>query len=97
MLAYLIADIEVTNPVRYEDYKRLAAAAVAKYGGKYIARGGRAETLEGTWTPRRIAIVEFESFERAKQCYDSPEYQAARQIRREAASGNLVVVEGMPA
>lgn len=97
MPAYVIADIEVIDPVRYEEYKPLAAASVAKYGGRYLVRGGKTEVLEGTWMPRRVAMLEFETLERAREWYDSPEYRAARQIRREAASGNLVVVEGMPA
>jgi uncharacterized protein (DUF1330 family) len=97
MPAYVIADVEVADPVRYEEYKRLAAASIAKYGGRYIVRGGRTEMLEGTWTPRRVAMVEFETFERAKQWYDSPEYRRAREVRRQVASANLVVVDGMPA
>jgi uncharacterized protein (DUF1330 family) len=97
MSAYVIADIEVTDPVRYEDYKPLAAASVAKYGGRYVVRGGKTEVLEGTWRPRRVAMLEFETLERAKQWYDSPEYRAARQIRQAASKGNLVLVEGMPA
>lgn len=97
MPAYVIADILVTDPVRYEEYKRVAGASVAKYGGKYIARGGRSDKLEGSWTPNRLVILEFESYERAKQWYDSPEYRPAREIRREIAKANVVVVDGMPA
>ena len=97
MPAYVIADIRVADPVRYEEYKRLAAASVAKYGGKYIARGGRSDKLEGAWTPSRLVILEFESYERAKQWYDSPEYRPGRELRHEAASTNAVIVDGMSA
>jgi uncharacterized protein (DUF1330 family) len=97
MPAYVIADIRVADPVRYEEYKRLAAASVAKYGGKYIARGGKSEKLEGTWTPNRLVILEFESYERARQWYDSPEYRPGGELRRKIASSNLVLLDGMPA
>jgi uncharacterized protein (DUF1330 family) len=97
MPAYVIADVQVADPVRYEEYKRLAAASVALYGGKYIARGGRGDTLEGAWAPSRLVILEFESYERARQWYDSPDYRPARELRRQIASANLVLIDGMPA
>lgn len=97
MPAYVIADIQVTDPVRYEEYKRLAAASIAKYGGKYIARGGKASRLEGSWTPSRLVILEFESYERARQWYDSPDYRTARDISQQTSTGNAVLVDGMPA
>ncbi len=95
MPAYVIVDITVTDPAGYEEYKKLAPAAVAAYGGKYLARGGRVETLEGNWAPARLVILEFETAERAKQWLDSPEYRAARQLRHQAATGNMIVVEGL--
>jgi uncharacterized protein (DUF1330 family) len=97
MPAYVIADIKVADPVRYEEYKRLAAASVEKYGGRFLARGGKASRLEGAWTPSRLVILEFESYERAKQWYDSPDYQPARDLRHETATGSLVLVDGVPA
>ena len=95
MPAYVIVDIAVTDPVGYEEYKKLAPPAVAAYGGKYLARGGRVETLEGDWSPTRLVILEFESAERAKQWVESPEYRAARQLRRRTATGAMIVVEGV--
>src|SRR5512136_2718714 len=95
MSAYVIVDIKVTDPVGYEDYKKLAPATVALYGGKYIARGGQTEVLEGDWSPKRLVILEFESVERAKAWLNSPEYRAARQLRHQTAKTNMVVVEGL--
>ncbi len=95
MSAYLIADITVTDPERYEDYKKLAPPAIAAYGGKYVARGGKSEKLEGSWDPNRIVILEFESTEKAKQFIDSPEYEEARELRHKTATSNMIVVEGL--
>jgi uncharacterized protein (DUF1330 family) len=81
MTAYVIVDIDVTNPAAYDEYKKLAPPTVAAYGGKYLARGGRTETLEGEWLPNRLVILEFESVDRAKQWLDSPEYSAIKQLR----------------
>ncbi|GIK24499.1 MAG: hypothetical protein BroJett006_07450 [Betaproteobacteria bacterium] len=93
--AYIIAQASVTNPEQYEGYKALAGAAVAKYGGKYIVRGGATHLLEGDWAPPRLVILEFESVEQAKRFYDSPEYRAAREQRQGAAQMNMLVVEGL--
>ena len=93
--AYIIAQATVSNPEQYEGYKALAGAAVAKYGGKYIVRGGATHLLEGDWAPPRLVILEFDSVEQAKRFYDSPEYRAARQQRQGAAQMNMLVVEGL--
>ncbi len=94
MAAYVIVDIEVTNPTGYEDYKNLAAPAVAQYGGKYIARGGKTETLEGDWNPQRLVILEFPNMERAKEWLNSPEYRPARELRHKYAKSKMIVVQG---
>ena len=93
--AFIIAQATVSNPEQYEGYKALAGAAVAKYGGKYVVRGGATQLLEGDWAPPRLVILEFESVEQAKRFYDSPEYQAARAQRQGAAQMNMLVVEGL--
>ncbi len=80
MAAYLIVDIDVTDPGAYEEYRRLVPPLVAKYGGKYLVRGGAFETIEGDWTPKRLAVLEFESAERAKQFYNSADYEPVKQI-----------------
>ena len=95
MSAYVIVDITVTDPERYEDYKKLAPPAIAAYGGKYVVRGGKSEKLEGNWEPHRIVILQFESTEKAKEFINSPEYREARALRHETASSNMIVVEGL--
>ena len=95
MSAYVIVDMDVTNPAAYDEYRKLAPQTVASYGGRYLARGGRTETWEGEWIPNRLVILEFESVERAKQWLDSPEYSAIKQVRHETATTNMVVIEGV--
>ena len=95
MTAYVIVDINVTDPIRYEDYKRLAAPTVELYGGKYIARGGKTETLEGDWSPTRLVILQFDNSQQAKSWLNSIEYSEARALRHETAISNMVVIEGV--
>ena len=95
MTAYAIFDIAVSDPERYEEYKKLAPPTIAAFGGKYLTRGGKIEVLEGRWAPTRIVILEFPSAERAKAWLDSPEYRAARSLRHSTATTNAVVVEGL--
>lgn len=95
MTAYVIVDIDVHDPVGYEEYKKLAPAAVELYGGKYVARGGRTETLEGDWTPSRLVILQFESSEQAKKWLNSEEYREARAMRHRTANSQMVVIEGV--
>jgi uncharacterized protein (DUF1330 family) len=95
MPAYVILDITVTDPELFEEYKKLAPATIEAYGGRYIARGGKAETLEGDWMPNRVVILEFDSTEVAKAWLDSPEYREARSMRLQAATSNTIVVEGV--
>lgn len=95
MTAYVIVDIDVHDPVGYEEYKKLAPAAVELYGGKYIARGGKAETLEGNWSPSRLVILQFESSEQAKKWLNSEEYREARAMRHKTANSKMVVIEGV--
>ncbi len=94
MTAYVIVDIDVHDPVGYDEYKKLAPAAVALYGGKYIARGGHVETLEGDWSPSRLVILQFEGVEQAKKWLNSDEYSRARKMRHATAKSNMVVIEG---
>ena len=95
MAAYVIVDIDVTDPAGYEEYKLLAPPTVEAHGGRYIARGGRAEKLEGDWEPKRLVILEFPSLERAKQWLDSTEYREVKKLRHAHARSNMVVVEGL--
>ena len=94
MAAYVITEIDVTDPVGYEEYRRLGPPTVAAYGGKFVVRGAKTEVLEGTWVPKRLVVLEFESVERAKQWWSSQEYSAAKQVRHKTANTNMIVVEG---
>jgi uncharacterized protein (DUF1330 family) len=95
MPAYAIFDITVHDPVRYEEYKKLAPPAIAAYGGKYLVRGGSMDVLEGDWQPSRIVVLEFPSADQAKAWIDSPEYREARALRHATAATNAILVEGL--
>lgn len=95
MPAYVIAEIEVTDPQQYEEYKKLSPGAIAAHGGRFIARGGETVVLEGDWRPQRLVIVQFDSVEKARAFYDSPEYRQAIAARQGAATARMVVVEGV--
>lgn len=94
MSAYVIVDIDVKDLEEYKEYVKLAPAAVTLYGGKYLARAGRTEVLEGEWIPKRLVILEFESIEQAKAWLNSPEYRPAREMRHRYAITNMVAIEG---
>ncbi|HEU4351058.1 MAG TPA: DUF1330 domain-containing protein [Burkholderiales bacterium] len=94
MAAYVIAEIDITDPAAYEDYRKQVPDVIARYGGKYIVRGGRVEAIEGGWSPKRIAVVEFPSMEQALKFYRSPEYAPLIAIRQKASRGKLIIVEG---
>lgn len=95
MPAYVVAVVNVTNPDAYAQYAKLAGIANDQYGSRFLARGGKFEVMEGRFAANRIVIAEFASMEKAKQFYNSPEYQAAREKRIGAADFNLVIVEGV--
>jgi uncharacterized protein (DUF1330 family) len=95
MAAYLVVDIDVTNPAQFEEYKKLAPAAIAKYGGRYLIRGGAYEAIEGNWKPQRLTVVEFDSMEKGKAFYNSPEYQTAIRARLGAANMRMLLVQGI--
>ncbi|MEE4996710.1 DUF1330 domain-containing protein [Pseudomonas alliivorans] len=95
MKAYWIAQVDVTDPQQYSEYTQRAPAAFALFGGKFMARGGRSEALEGRAPPQRTVVIEFESYEQAIACYRSPEYQEAMSHRKGASKADIVIVEGM--
>jgi uncharacterized protein (DUF1330 family) len=95
MPAYLIAEIDVTDPVAYEEYKKHTPAAIARYGGRFLVRGGTVDSREGDWSPQRLIVVEFPTMERARAFYESPEYAPALAIRRRAARSRLILAEGI--
>jgi uncharacterized protein (DUF1330 family) len=92
--AYMLVQVAVTNPQQYAEYMKLSPGIIEKFGGRFIVRGGRNETLEGTPATGRFVVVEFPSFERAQQFYNSAEYQAAKRVRAGAATAQFILVEG---
>ena len=94
MAAYVIVQVNVTDAEKYEAYKKLTPASIEKYGGRFLVRGGAQENLEGTLEYSRIVLVEFPDVDRAKQWYNSPEYQRAKTLRAGSSTGVFTVVEG---
>jgi uncharacterized protein (DUF1330 family) len=95
MTAYLIADVEVLDKVAYEEYRQKVPATIAAYGGRYVARGGATEVLEGSWAPKRCVLIEFPSMAQLKAWWDSPEYVPLREVRRRSTRSNLIATEGL--
>jgi len=95
MAAYVIAEVNVTDPKLYEDYKKLVPATVEKYGGRFAVRGGALETKEGGWNPARLVVLEFSTMEQARKWYHSPEYAPALAIRLKAANAKVILVDGV--
>jgi uncharacterized protein (DUF1330 family) len=95
MPAFLIAQVTVRDATTYERYKELAPPSIALYGGRYVARGGATETLEGSWRPTRLVILEFPSVERAREWWNSPEYAPAKALRQSCAETEILLVDGL--
>ncbi|HUG75852.1 MAG TPA: DUF1330 domain-containing protein [Burkholderiales bacterium] len=95
MAAYVIVEIEVTDPSLYEEYRKQVLPVVTRYGGKFIVRGGKVEPLEGGWSPKRFVALEFPSLEQARKWYRSPEYAPLIELRQKASRGKLILVEGV--
>ena len=96
MPAYIIADITITNPEGYAPYREAAQKSIAAHGGRYIARGGAVEVLEGGWQPSRVVIIEFPSMDAARKWYLSSEYQQALEVRHAHSTGHVILTEGLP-
>lgn len=95
MAAYVIANIEVTDPAVYDDYRKGVHATVTAHGGRFLARGGAAERLEGAYAPKRVVILEFPTMAALRAWYASPEYQPLLELRKRASKGDLLIVEGV--
>ena len=95
MVGYVIAEVNVTDPEKFEVYRSLVGATIEKYEGKYVVRGGATETVEGDWNPQRLVIIQFENIERAKEWYYSQEYSGPKELRHQSANTNVVFVEGL--
>lgn len=94
MPAYVIVNVDTKQPHEYERYKEMAQRTVAQYGGRYLARGGRMERLEGEWTPTRIVILEFPSYEKAREWWHSAEYAPAKALRQKLSTTDLLIIDG---
>jgi uncharacterized protein (DUF1330 family) len=91
---YWIAHVKVRDPERYKDYVAANAVAFKKYNARFVIRGGKFERRSGPDTGDRNVVIEFESYDAARACYDSPEYKVAAAIRDEAADASVIVIEG---
>ena len=95
MAAYVIVEVNVTDPQLFAKYAKGVPASIAAYGGKYLVRGGAVDAKEGGWTPRRVVVLEFPSMAKARSWYDSPEYAPLLAMRLKAANAKLILVEGV--
>lgn len=94
MSAYVIGEIEVTDPAAYDEYRRQVLATIEKYGGRFLVRGGDVEALEGGWSPKRIVVLEFATLQQARTWYRSPEYAPLIKLRQKGSRGKLIAVQG---
>ena len=94
MPAYIVVEVEVKDAERYAKYKDMVPPSLKKFGGRFVVRGGKTETLEGDWSPKRFVVVEFPSVEKAKAWWSSPEYAEAKALRQATAATKMIVVEG---
>ena len=95
MSAYIIVDVKIHDPKRYEDYKQLTPGSLAPFDGKFIVRGGAAETLEGDWQPGRMVVLEFPSLEKAKAWWSSDGYAPAKALRQATATTQMIIGPGV--
>jgi uncharacterized protein (DUF1330 family) len=95
MKTYIIVDVKITDPTRYEDYKKLTPGSLVPFDGKFVVRGGQAETLEGTWKPGRVVVLEFPSAQKARAWWASEGYAPAKALRQSASVTQMILVEGV--
>jgi uncharacterized protein (DUF1330 family) len=95
MAAYLVAELEVTDPAVFEEYRKRVTATIAAHDGRELVRGGALEALEGGWNPKRMVILEFPSVAQAKTWYGSPEYQELLKLRQRSSKSKVVMIEGV--
>lgn len=95
MAAYVVVQVDVKDPGRYERYKSMVPPTLEKFGGRFVVRGGRVETLEGEWAPKRFVVVEFPTVEQAKAWWESQEYAEAKALRQATAVTQMIVAEGV--
>ena len=95
MAVYVIADIEVTDAAGFEEYRQKVPATIAAHGGRYLARGGEMEVLEGSWSPKRCVLLEFPDMAAFRTWWSSPEYAPLRELRERSTKSHLIVTQGV--
>jgi uncharacterized protein (DUF1330 family) len=95
MAAYVIVQVDVKDAAQFEEYRKQVPATIAQYGGRYLVRGGKVQTLEGGWQPTRVVVLEFPSVEQARKFYDSPEYGPQKALRLGCTDSRMILVEGV--
>lgn len=95
MSAYVIAEVEVTDPETFEEYRKLVPPTIEAFGGRYVVRGGAVGSLEGGWQPKRMVVIEFDDTERAKAWHDSELYAPAKALREASTNTRMIVVDGV--
>ena len=97
MPAYVLAEVEITNPEGYKEYTAVVPATIAKYGGRFLVRGGATQALEGEWPTIRRVLIEFPSADDARRWFESPEYEKPKAMRKANSRGRLLLLEGVAA
>ena len=95
MSAYLIAEIEVTDPETYEEYRGQVAPTVERHGGRFLVRGGAVHELEGEWTAKRLVVIEFSDMASLQDWYHSEEYELLKRIRQRSSTATVLAIEGV--
>jgi uncharacterized protein (DUF1330 family) len=95
MAAYVVVDVVVKDPVRYDDYRKRVQATLDAFGGRFLVRGGKVENLEGKWSPQRFVIVEFPDAAQARAWWNSEQYAEPKAIRQSASHTEMILVEGI--
>lgn len=95
MAAYVIAEVDVTDAKAYDEYRKLVAPTIEKFGGRFLVRGGRVESKEGAWQPPRLVVVEFPSMDVAQAWYHSEDYAPALALRTKASKSRLIIADGL--
>ena len=95
MPVYVIADIEILDQTLFEEYRQKVPATIAAHHGRYLARGGATDVLEGSWSPKRCVILEFPDMAHFRAWWSSPEYAPLREMRQRATHSRLIVTQGL--
>lgn len=95
MSAYVVVQVDIKDPERYDQYRQMVPSTLEQYGGRFLVRGGQVETLEGSWHPSRFVVIEFDSTEQAKAWWSSVEYRPAKELRQQTSHTEMILCEGV--